>query len=406
MFRNTISGEWSIPSIFQSRIEAVLCDGHQRSYPSGLGGVGGFRGTRGYGSVAGPRRIREGSWNDEEGNGYQALVLGSLRIARNRVGVILAAGLKDKVVQVTRRGDRIMAISIVIDGETVNVRQRQRRAGTERPRILWKNLNGDAVETFRATVSEKLSTLGEDLSASDADQMWNTLARCIKDAAKDSVGVTRESSRTHSSHRESWWFSEEVQTKIAAKQARFRELLLCHEGNQEDRAMAKERYKVAKREAKIAVAQAKDKAYEDLYKKLDSKEGANDIYRIAKARERKRRDLGNIRYIKDEEGRTIEEDIRKRWGEYFSSLFNERRPEGSVELLGHTMKLWKRLIERRLRRETRVSENQFGIIINAKEVPTEANSTFSKTLWEKYRGKTKNMHIGFSRSRKGYDSVH
>ncbi|GJS97371.1 hypothetical protein Tco_0804339 [Tanacetum coccineum] len=68
------------------------------------------------------------------------------------------------------------------------------------------------------------------------------------------------------------------------KQARFRELLLCHEGNQEDRAMTKERYKVAKREAKIAVAQAKDKAYEDLYKKLDSKDGANDIYRTAKAR--------------------------------------------------------------------------------------------------------------------------
>nr|GEV53796.1 DEP domain-containing protein [Tanacetum cinerariifolium] len=281
------------------------------------------------------------------------------------------SGLGGVVVQVTRRGDRIMAISIVIDGETVNVvsayalqvglsdavkksfwdaldelsgghntqidylldrkgdlrackdyrafsseacssqhrlvtldvlfeRQRQRRARTERPRILWKNFNGDVAKTFRATVSEKLSTLREDLSASNTDQTWNTLARCIKDAAKDFIGVTRESSRTHSSHRESWWFSEEVQTKIAAKQARFRELLLCHEGNQEDRAMAKERYKVAKRESKIAMAQAKDKAYKDLYKKLDSKEGANDIYRIAKARERKRRDLGNIRINQEE----------------------------------------------------------------------------------------------------------
>nr|GEY80232.1 protein RAE1 [Tanacetum cinerariifolium] len=75
-------------------------------------------------------------------------------------------------------------------------------------------------------------------------------------------------------------------------------------------------YKVAKREAKIAVARAKDKAYEDLYKKLDSKEGANDIYTISKARERKRRDIGNMRYIKGEGGRIIvrEEDIKKRWG--------------------------------------------------------------------------------------------
>ncbi|GJS25429.1 hypothetical protein Tco_0454061 [Tanacetum coccineum] len=57
----------------------------------------------------------------------------------------------------------------------------------------------------------------------------------------------------------------------------------------------------------------------------------NDIYKIAKARERRRRDLGNVRYIKDKGGRTIvrEKDIRKRRGEYFCSLFNESRPEGS-----------------------------------------------------------------------------
>nr|GEY84611.1 TraB domain-containing protein [Tanacetum cinerariifolium] len=40
------------------------------------------------------------------------------------------------------------------------------------------------------------------------------------------------------------------------------------------------------------LAQAKDKSYEDLYKKLDSKEGTNDIYKIAKPRERM--DIGNI----------------------------------------------------------------------------------------------------------------
>nr|GEW71481.1 hypothetical protein [Tanacetum cinerariifolium] len=105
--------------------------------------------------------------------------------------------------------------------------------------------------------------------------MWIILACCIKDAAKDSVGMTRESSRTHSSHKESWWFGEEVQSKIAAKQARFRELLLCREGNQKDRAMAKER---------------------------------------------------------------------------------------GIKLIGYTMKLWERVIERRLRSETMVSENQFGFM--------------------------------------------
>ncbi|GKE07092.1 hypothetical protein Tco_1399110 [Tanacetum coccineum] len=55
-----------------------------------------------------------------------------------------------------------------------------------------KNLNGDVVETFKATVSEKLSALEEDMSTSSAYQMWNTLARTIKDAAKDSLSVASE----------------------------------------------------------------------------------------------------------------------------------------------------------------------------------------------------------------------
>nr|GEU51360.1 reverse transcriptase domain-containing protein [Tanacetum cinerariifolium] len=221
-----------------------------------------------------------------EGNGYRLWYSGS-KTTRNGVRVILAIGLRDKVVQVTWRGDRIMVISIVIDGETVNVDQRL---------IIGDDLNGhiravadgyagvhagfgygarnDEGHTFlefatthdlvvansffkksdghlitfqsgghNTQIDYLLVRKGEVLSASDADQMRNTLARCIKDAVKDFVGVTGESSRTHSSHRESWWFIEDVQTKIAAKQARFRELLLYYEGNQDDRAMVTERYK-------------------------------------------------------------------------------------------------------------------------------------------------------------------
>ncbi|GJV97158.1 hypothetical protein Tco_1548735 [Tanacetum coccineum] len=207
--------------------------------------------------------------------------------------------------------------------------QRHRRELTGRRRIMWKNLKGEAVETFRASVIEKLVAFEEDMRASNANQMWNTLACAIKDAAKDSLGVAREYDKTHSRLRESWWFCEEVQTKVPTKLSRFKELLSCQEGNQEDIDMAKERYKVAKREEKIAVAQAKDKAYEDLYKRLDSREGANDTYKIAKARERRRRDIGNVRFIKDERGRTIvrEDENKKRRGEYFSTLFNETLSE-------------------------------------------------------------------------------
>ncbi|GJV96335.1 hypothetical protein Tco_1547912 [Tanacetum coccineum] len=56
--------------------------------------------------------------------------------------------------------------------------------------------------------------------------------------------------------------------------------------HQADRATKEERYKVVKIEAKKVAAQVKDTVFEGLYNKLDSKEGANDIIRIPKSRER------------------------------------------------------------------------------------------------------------------------
>ncbi|GKB79394.1 hypothetical protein Tco_0946289 [Tanacetum coccineum] len=211
----------------------------------------------------------------------------------------------------------------------------RRREGSAASRIPWKNLNGDTTEVFRARVAEGVSTQVEVLSTSDAESMWNILATSIKEAAKNTLGVAIGSSKTHTARRESWWLCEEVQSKVTAKQARFRELLSCREGDQDDRLRVQERYKEAKKVAKKAVAQAKEKAYEQLYKNLDSKEGANDIFRIAKARARRRRDLGDICFIKDEEGRSITdgEKIKKRWGEYFSSLLNTREPEGHEEVV-------------------------------------------------------------------------
>nr|GEU61015.1 cleavage/polyadenylation specificity factor, 25kDa subunit [Tanacetum cinerariifolium] len=385
----------------------------------------------------------------KEGNGYKLWYSGS-STARNSVGIILTVRLKDNVVRVTRRSDRIMAISVLIEGETVNVisayapqvglsdadkkrfwdaldkmarecptdqqliiggdlnghigvaadgyarvhggfrafpgeacssqhrliivdvlleRLQHRRDVFGRTRIWWKNLNGEAVETFRAIVSEKL--VMEDMSASNADQMWNTLACVMKDAAKDSLGLANETARTHSTHMKSWWFCEEVQTKVAAK------------------------YKAAKREARIAMAKAKDKAYKDLYKKFNSKEGVNDIYKIAKARERRRRDIGNkmgrnkavcLDQIPIEAWRCLEDEGVKWLTCLFNKIFSSVKMPNEwrlsevipiyknrgdaqecsnyrgIKLLIHTMKLWERVIERRLRRETRVLENQFDFM--------------------------------------------
>jgi hypothetical protein len=60
-----------------------------------------------------------------------------------------------------------------------------------------------------------------------------------------------------------------------------------------------EGYKIAKRVAKRAVCVAKGQAYDGLYQRLVTKEGEKDIYRMASIRERKTRDITQIKCIKD-----------------------------------------------------------------------------------------------------------
>jgi hypothetical protein len=52
-----------------------------------------------------------------------------------------------------------------------------------------------------------------------------------------------------------------------------------------------ERYKVAKKTAKRTVSEVRGRMYDGLYQRLGTKEWEKDIYRMAKSRERKTRDI-------------------------------------------------------------------------------------------------------------------
>ncbi|GJX06084.1 retrovirus-related pol polyprotein LINE-1 [Tanacetum coccineum] len=73
-----------------------------------------------------------------------------------------------------------------------------------------------------------------------------------------------------------------------------------------------------------------------------------------------------------------------------------------IKLLGHTMKLWERVIERRLRKETSVSENQFGFMPGRSTI--EAIHLL-RNLMEKYRERQRDLHMAFLDLEKAYDSV-
>jgi hypothetical protein len=95
-----------------------------------------------------------------------------------------------------------------------------------------------------------------------------------------------------------------------------------------------ERYKVAKKTAKWAVSETRDQMYDRLYQRLGTKEGEKDIYRMAKSRERKTRDIIQVKCIKDATERllTKDEDIKNRWWEYFNKLFKEDSRSSSIKL--------------------------------------------------------------------------
>ena len=74
----------------------------------------------------------------------------------------------------------------------------------------------------------------------------------------------------------------------------------------------------------------------------------------------------------------------------------------SIKLLSHTMKLWERVIKRRLRRDISISENPFGFMPDRSTM--EAIHLIRRRM-ELYRDRRKNFHMVFIDLEKAYDRI-
>ena len=91
-----------------------------------------------------------------------------------------------------------------------------------------------------------------------------------------------------------------------------------------ERDVSRARYKAVKKVAKKAVAVAKSLAYDRLYHRLGTKEGEKEVFKLARVRERRTRNLDVVKCIRDENGKVLFEDaeIKEKWQRYFSNLLN------------------------------------------------------------------------------------
>ena len=200
---------------------------------------------------------------------------------------------------------------------------RKRRVEGRKLIRWWKLKNNEVREEFRRSVVERMANTHE-VTTGNAEEWWEETAGLIRSCGEEVCG---RSSGKKKPGLESWWWNEETEKAVREKEDRLK--MWKRTGQHYDR----NEYKRAKGAAKKVVARVKAEAIEELYANLETSEGQKDIYRIAAARDRAGKDIGQMRTIKSATGDVLmrDEDIRERWGQYFSWLMNEENPRVETE---------------------------------------------------------------------------
>ena len=154
----------------------------------------------------------------------------------------------------------------------------------------WKLKETSRQEAFRQEVTRIMG--GKDRLPNE----WDETAEMLRKTAKTVLGVTFGKRK---GDRETCWWNEEVQESIKEKKEAKKAWDKIRNEN------TKKVYKEKKSKAKKEVAMAKGRAYDNLYARLETKEGDNKLYRLARQRERAGKDVEHVRVIKDENGNVM-----------------------------------------------------------------------------------------------------
>ncbi|KAK3575237.1 hypothetical protein QTP86_023435, partial [Hemibagrus guttatus] len=417
--------------------------------------------------------VQETRWKGSKarsiGAGFKLFYYG-VDSKRNGVGVVLKEEFVRNVLEVKRVSDRVMSLKLEIEGVMLNV------------------------------VSGYAPQVGCELE--EKERFWSELDEVMESIPTGERVVIGADFNGHVG--EGNTDDEEVMGKFGVKERNLEGQMVVDFTKRMDMAVVntyfqkreehRVTYKSGAQSEERDVSKAKQKAYDELYTRLDTREGQKDLYRLARQRDRDGKDVQQVRVIKDRDGRvlTSEESVQRRWKEYFEELMNEenereKRVEGvnSVEqkvdkirkdevrkalkkmksgkavgpddipvevwkclgeaaaslfnrvlesermpeewrrsvlvpifknkgdmqscsnyrwikLMSHTMKLWERVVEARLRKVVEICEQQYGFM--PRKSTTDAIFAL-RILMEKYRDGQRELHCVFVDLEKAYDRV-
>ncbi|KAK3528569.1 hypothetical protein QTP70_003743 [Hemibagrus guttatus] len=320
--------------------------------------------------------VQETRWKGSKarsiGAGFKLFYYG-VDSKRNGVGVVLKEEFVRNVLEVKRVSDRVMSLKLEIEGVMLYVvsgyapqvgceLEEKERFWSELDEVMESIPTGERVvigADFNGHVGEgntgdeevmgkfevKERNLEGQMVVDFAKRMdmavvntyfqkreehrvtYKSGAEVIRETMRKVLGV---SSGRRKEDKETWWWNEEVQDSIQRKR------LAKKKWDMDRTEENRQEYKELQCRVKREVSKAKQKAYEELYTKLDTREGEKDLYRLARQRDRDGKDVQQVRVIKDRDGRvlTSEESVQRRWKEYFEELMNEENERGKKSRRG------------------------------------------------------------------------